>query len=49
MPIDILFGSTRLRERLDDPVPLTQDEIAVLTALDESAWHRRIAPFLSRA
>jgi uncharacterized protein YbbC (DUF1343 family) len=44
-PIDILFGSPRLRERLDRPEPLTQQDIRELTAFDEAAWHKRTAPF----
>ena len=45
MPIDILFGSSRLRERLDQGVPPSAEEIASLTAMDEAAWDRRTAPF----
>ena len=44
-PIDILFGSPRLRQRLDQPSQLTSDEIRALTALDEAAWHERTKPF----
>jgi uncharacterized protein YbbC (DUF1343 family) len=44
MPIDILFGSGRLRERLRDG-PLTQQDVAELTAIDERAWFQRIEPF----
>jgi uncharacterized protein YbbC (DUF1343 family) len=40
-PIDILFGSPRLRERLDQPEPITQEEIERLTAYDEAAWRER--------
>jgi uncharacterized protein YbbC (DUF1343 family) len=42
-PIDILFGSPRLRERLARPEPVTTVEIAELTAFDEAAWQRRLA------
>jgi uncharacterized protein YbbC (DUF1343 family) len=45
MPIDILFGSARLRERLDQGVPATAEDTASLTAVDEPAWQRRTAPF----
>ncbi|HZL90626.1 MAG TPA: DUF1343 domain-containing protein [Pirellulaceae bacterium] len=45
MPIDILFGSARLRKRLDQDLPLTAEDIATLTAMDEAAWERRTAPF----
>ena len=48
MPIDILFGSPILRERLDDTRPVTADDVAALTAIDETAWQRRIALYLSR-
>ena len=41
-PIDILFGSPRLRERLADRRPLSPAEIASLVALDEMAWQQRI-------
>jgi uncharacterized protein YbbC (DUF1343 family) len=41
-PIDILFGSPRLRERLADPRFLSPAEIADLVALDEPAWQQRI-------
>jgi uncharacterized protein YbbC (DUF1343 family) len=39
-PIDILFGSPRLRERLDRPAPLTSRELDDLLAFDESNWWR---------
>jgi uncharacterized protein YbbC (DUF1343 family) len=41
-PIDILFGSPRLRERLADPRFVPPAEIADLVALDEPAWQQRI-------
>jgi uncharacterized protein YbbC (DUF1343 family) len=40
-PIDILFGSSRLRERLTETEPLTAPEIGQLTAIDEPDWQRR--------
>lgn len=46
LPIDILYGSPRLREVLacrpapDDPI------IAELASLDEAAWWRRVQPYL---
>ncbi|HUE72353.1 MAG TPA: DUF1343 domain-containing protein [Pirellulaceae bacterium] len=49
MPIDILFGSAKLRERLEHPPPITADDITTLTAIDETAWERRLASFRSRA
>jgi uncharacterized protein YbbC (DUF1343 family) len=45
MPIDILFGSAKLRERLASDDPLTPDEVSQLVTLDEAAWQRRTAPF----
>ena len=42
-PIDILFGSPRVRERLDRPEPLTHDDIRQLTDFDEAAWRERTA------
>jgi uncharacterized protein YbbC (DUF1343 family) len=41
-PIDILFGSPRLRERLDRPEALTPAEVPALTACDETAWQARV-------
>ena len=41
-PIDILFGSPRLRERLAEPDRLLPAEIAALTAFDSAKWQRRI-------
>ncbi len=45
-PIDILFGSPRLRERLAAADPLSPAEIAELTAFDQDDWQRRTASFL---
>jgi len=52
MPIDILFGSARLRESLDgrkdteNASPATLDLVADLASLDEAAWWRRVQPHL---
>jgi uncharacterized protein YbbC (DUF1343 family) len=52
MPIDILFGSPRLRERIGGrdgaPVPTAapQVTIAELARIDERAWWRRVEPYL---
>lgn len=40
-PIDILFGSARLRERVETGEPLTRDDVAALTACDSVAWTAR--------
>ncbi|MCI0358964.1 MAG: DUF1343 domain-containing protein [Planctomycetaceae bacterium] len=45
LPIDILFGSPRLRERLANSEPLVPAEIGELTAFDQAAWHRRTTRF----
>ena len=45
MPIDILFGSARLRERLAVDRPLNSADVSELVQLDESAWWIRTAPF----
>jgi uncharacterized protein YbbC (DUF1343 family) len=42
-PIDILFGSPRLRERLAKAESLTTQEIGKLTAFDEADWQQRTA------
>ena len=46
MPIDILFGSSRLRQALDSESPLQPATIASLAQLDEAAWWRRVQPYL---
>jgi uncharacterized protein YbbC (DUF1343 family) len=46
MPIDILFGSSRLREALLSESPLSDATIKELTRLDEAAWWRRVSPYL---
>lgn len=45
MPIDILFGSAKLRERLASDRPLSPADVAALVAIDEAAWQQRTAPF----
>ena len=42
-PIDILYGSDRLRRRLDQRRALTAAELSELTTCDASAWRRRTA------
>jgi uncharacterized protein YbbC (DUF1343 family) len=46
MPIDILFGSARLREALLSELASADATIRELTRLDESAWWRRVQPYL---
>jgi uncharacterized protein YbbC (DUF1343 family) len=43
MPLDILYGSAALRERLLSGVPLTNEDTSRLPALDEAAWRQRIS------
>lgn len=43
-PIDILFGSDRLRRRLDSSSPLTMDDVMELTSFDEQSWRERTSP-----
>ena len=45
MPIDILFGSTKLRERLASPARIQSDEVADLCTFDDGAWGERTAGF----
>lgn len=45
-PIDILFGSDRLRNRIAVGDGMTRDEIAALTRFDEVQWRARVAPLL---
>lgn len=45
MPIDILFGASRLRERLSAGPALTPTDVSELTRLDEAAWWSLTAPF----
>lgn len=51
MPIDILFGSSRLREALLSESPLSEATMSDATIndlarLDEAAWWRRVQPYL---
>jgi uncharacterized protein YbbC (DUF1343 family) len=46
MPIDILFGSARLREAMQSELSLTDVTINELARLDEAAWWRRARPYL---
>jgi uncharacterized protein YbbC (DUF1343 family) len=46
MPIDILFGSPRLRGALRSESPPPHATITALARLDESAWRERGRPFL---
>ncbi len=41
MPIDILFGSPRLRNQLASDTPLTSTEVTTLASLDDEAWWTR--------
>jgi uncharacterized protein YbbC (DUF1343 family) len=45
MPIDILFGSSRLREALSE-LASADATISALARLDEDAWLRRVKPYL---
>ena len=46
MPIDILFGSSRLREALLSESAPADATIKELARLDEAAWWRRAKPYL---
>ena len=46
MPIDILFGSPKLRESLLSDSTPSHATIRELAALDEAAWWRRVQPYL---
>jgi uncharacterized protein YbbC (DUF1343 family) len=46
MPIDILYGSSRLREALAADSPAPSDVIGRLASLDEAAWWQRAQPHL---
>jgi uncharacterized protein YbbC (DUF1343 family) len=46
MPIDILFGSSRLREALMSESAASDATITELARLDETAWRRRVQPYL---
>jgi uncharacterized protein YbbC (DUF1343 family) len=45
MPIDILYGSPRLRETLDGNAVLSVADIDDLVRVDVDNWHARTAPF----
>jgi uncharacterized protein YbbC (DUF1343 family) len=46
MPIDILFGSARLRETMLSESAASDATINELARLDEAAWWRRVQPYL---
>lgn len=46
MPIDILFGSPRLREAFASESPLPDATIRELARLDETVWWQRARPYL---
>ena len=46
MPIDILFGSSRLREALSRNLTASDATIKELARLDEAAWWQRVQPYL---
>lgn len=46
MPIDILFGSSRLREVFESESSPSNATIEELVHLDEAAWWRRVGPYL---
>jgi uncharacterized protein YbbC (DUF1343 family) len=46
MPIDILFGSPRLREALLSESIVPDATIKELARLDEAAWWQRVQPYL---
>ena len=46
MPIDILFGSSRLRDRLQSASGPIDATIRELAYLDERAWWQRVQPYL---
>jgi uncharacterized protein YbbC (DUF1343 family) len=46
MPIDILFGSSRLRDALMSESDVSDATISELARIDESAWWRRVQPYL---
>jgi uncharacterized protein YbbC (DUF1343 family) len=45
-PVDLLFGSSRLRERLADPADFDAAESSRLARADEANWERRVRPCL---
>jgi uncharacterized protein YbbC (DUF1343 family) len=46
MPIDILYGSARLREALDLDSTKPSDSLAELSVVDEAAWWQRVQPYV---
>jgi uncharacterized protein YbbC (DUF1343 family) len=46
MPIDILFGSSRLRQAFESEFAPSNATIKELAYLDETAWWRRVDPYL---
>jgi uncharacterized protein YbbC (DUF1343 family) len=44
-PIDILYGSDRLRGRLESPIPLSNDDLDELTHCDAAQWQERTLPY----
>lgn len=46
MPIDILFGSSKLRQALSSEIGVPDATITELALLDEAAWWRRVQPYL---
>jgi uncharacterized protein YbbC (DUF1343 family) len=44
-PIDILFGSDRLRHAMSSPEPLDARELDELCRLDEIAWHEKVSRY----
>jgi uncharacterized protein YbbC (DUF1343 family) len=45
MPIDILYGSSRLRETLDKNAAMTTSQLDDLTRLDVNRWNQRASNF----
>jgi len=46
LPIDILFGSSRLRDTLQSESAASDATIKELARLDEAAWWQRVQPYL---
>jgi hypothetical protein len=46
MPVDIINGSSRLREAIDRLPPGSDFDPAALDDWDQDAWRNRIAPHL---
>jgi hypothetical protein len=43
MPIDILFGSDRLRDGMASGGPRNVDDVTALVDFDTNAWGRRVS------